>query len=209
MSLLAKLARIPFILWFAVAGGLAYMDYTEWESNTLAMLDSEKSQKESRLAQVKRDTGRAEDFRRRKEQKLRELQELSRKIEATRQQYPTSPNIAQLLKDLADVADRTGLEFHSFKPGAERRQEFIVTTTIDVRLRGTYIQVMSFLDTASNLKRTVTAEKLSLENPSVRDGSVSLVNATATLATYSVDESVTSITEPPPSTPPPPKGRGG
>lgn len=188
MSLIWKIIRLPFLIWIAIGVGMAYRDYSEWESTTLTSLNGQLQGKSAEYNNVKRETSKAEEFRRRKEEKLRELQELSAKLEATRSQYPTSPNVSQLLKDLADVADRTGLEFHSFKPMAEKRQEFIVTTPIEVKLRGTYIQIMSFLDTAANLKRAVVAEKLALDNPTTRDGSVSLVNVSANLVTYSVDE---------------------
>lgn len=187
MKALIKL--IPVLILGALAwGGMAIKEYYDWESEVYSGLEAQLQAKNAELAAVKRETGRAEEFRRRKEAKLKELQELSAKLEATRQEYPTTPSIPQLLKDLADVADRTGLEFHSFRPQAERRQEFVVTTPIEVRLRGTYVQIMSFLDTSANLKRTVAAEKLSIDSPTTREGSVSVVMASAQLVTYSIDE---------------------
>lgn len=204
MSLLVKLARSPLMpLLLLVAVLRAYLGFNEWKTSVMEPLENELQAKNAQLATVKRESARAEDFKRRKEEKLRELQTVSQQIEATRTRYPTTPNIPQLLKDLADVADRTGIEFHSFKPQPERRQEFVVLTPIDVRLKGTYVQVMSFLDNSANLKRAVVAEKLAIDSPQVRDGSVSLVTATANLVTYSVEDVTTA-----PGMPPPPGGKG-
>ncbi|MBS1982784.1 MAG: type 4a pilus biogenesis protein PilO [Bdellovibrionales bacterium] len=215
MRIILRLAKVPFILWLIIGGGLAYMDYTDWQQSVWEPLVNQKEVKQGQLAGFKRESSKAEDFRRKKEEKLRELQALSDKLEMTRQKYPTSPNIPQLLKDLADTADRTGLEFHNFKPQPEKRQEFVVTTPIEVKIRGTYVQIMSFLDTAANLKRAVVAEKLSLDTPTSRDRSVSLINATASLVTYSIEDKL-DATPPPPapgapksSAPTPPAGGAG
>jgi type IV pilus assembly protein PilO len=199
------LARIPYILWFALAGWLAWSDWTNWQTEVWAGLESEETSKKALLQNLKRESQRAEDFSRMKEKKLKELQEISERLDAARGRFPSTPSVAQLLKDLADVADRTGLEFSSFKPMSERRNEFIVTSPIEVKIRGTYIQVMSFLDTSANLKRAVVTENLKFESPpanSAPQGTAApiseshTIQASATLVTYSIDPSVTSYSPP-------------
>jgi type IV pilus assembly protein PilO len=198
VNALLQIIRIPFIVWMLIGAGWAYWDYHEWETTTWAALKIEADNAQAELAAAQRDALKIQEFQRQKEKKLAELQALSAQIDQMRAQYPSNPAIPQLLKDLADVADGTGLEFRSFKPQPDRKQEFVTVSPIEVDLKGTYVQIMSFLDSAANLKRAVATEGLTIDNPASREGSVSVIAAKARLVTYSVDSNVSAYTAPSP-----------
>jgi type IV pilus assembly protein PilO len=189
MTIVRILINIPFIVWFVVAGGLGYMDFKNWETDILNPLIATRDTKKNELATKQKELARAEEFTRRREEKLKELQDLTLRLEGTKAALPRASSIPALLKDLADISDRVGLLFSRFKPETDRRRKFLVETPISVELKGTYVQIMSFLDGAANIERIVATERLSLDNPVLR-GPTSTVTATATLITYHIDEGV-------------------
>jgi Tfp pilus assembly protein PilO len=212
MSLLKAILNIPFLplLIVVISGALGYRDYTEWNEVTYQPLLATLETKKGEIERVRADVARAQDFDRTRKEKLMQLQELARKLELTANAMPRSANIPDLLKSLADLADKAGIEFSSFRPQAERRREFLVLSPIEVQLKGNYVQIMSFLDSAANLTRVVSCEKLSLEGTSPRGG-VNILSAGITLVTYHLEEELRSGVDT--STPPPdPKaadGKGG
>jgi type IV pilus assembly protein PilO len=188
MAIVRMLIRIPFIIWFLVAGGLGYMDYMTWETDIYQPLIGQRDQKQAVVSAKQSELNRAEEFTRKREEKLKELQELTLRLEATKSALPRSSSISSLLKDLADISDSVGLQFSRFKPEQERFRKFLVETPISVELKGTFVQIMSFLDGAANIERIVATEKLSLDN-AVQTGPSSVLTATATLITYHIDDS--------------------
>ena len=188
MSIIRLFIRIPFVIWFLIAAGLGYMDYQTWQTDVYQPLVAAKDAKKSQVSIKQAELNRAEEFTRRREEKIKELQELTLKLEATKSALPRSASVPSLLKDLADISDKVGLQFSRFKPENERKRRFLVETPITVELRGTYIQIMSFLDGAANIERIIATEKLSFDNPSIRGG-VSTLTANASLITYHIDES--------------------
>ena len=187
MSFIRILIKIPFVLWFVIAGGLGYMDFKNWEADVLAPLIASRESKKNEVSIKQAELNRAEEFTRRREEKLKELQDLTLRLEATKSALPRSSSIPSLLKDLADISDKVGILFSRFKPENERKRKFLVETPISVELRGTYVQIMTFLDSAANIERIVATEKISFDNPAFR-GPTSILTATATLITYHIDE---------------------
>jgi type IV pilus assembly protein PilO len=196
MNLIRSILRIPPLLWFLVAGGLSYLDYSSWKTDVYEPLKQQIESAQGVLESTKNEITRASEFVHRRDEKIRELQELGQKLEQTRRELPRSSNIPDLLHSLADTSDQTGLDFSHFKPGKSVKTELLVETPIDVTLRGTYLQIMSFLDATANMTRVVAARKLTLDTPASR-GSISVVNATATLVTYHIDDAGGEVANPP------------
>lgn len=216
MSLLKALLRIPFFLYLLIGAGLAYRDYTTWRDEVRQpLLDSIESKK-GEVTRLRNEVKRAEEFDQRRKEKLSQLQDLARNLESTANAMPRSANVPDLLRSLADIADKAGIDFTSFRPGAERRKEFLVITPIEVALKGSYVQVMTFLDATAHLTRVVASEKLSLDATNPGSGGVSALAAQLTLVTYhleedlktNVDTSSAPTPAAPPATPAPPQGSG-
>lgn len=186
--MIRRFLEIPLIFWLAVAAGMGYWDYYQWQSTELVALDGRLAEKKNEAQAVKGQTTRAEDFKRQRTEKLSQIRELGEKFRSSADRLPRSARVPDLLKALADLSDKTGLEFSRFRPQPERKDVFLVVTPLEVSLRGTYLQIMSFLDATSHITRVVTAERLSLDNPIAR-GNVSVLSATATLLAYYIDDS--------------------
>lgn len=199
------LKKIPFFLWFVVAIGWSYKVRLDFEDTVHGPLQGQIEAKKNELESVKREIAKGEDYKRRKEGKLREIKELGEKDQSLVGKFPRSPNIPDVLKDLADVADKTGLEFTQITPGKLRRREFLVETPLEVALAGNYVQLMSFLDAISNLRRVVRVEKLQLNTPQIR-GETTTIKADVTLVIYHLDETArlasAAAAAAPPATPP-------
>jgi Tfp pilus assembly protein PilO len=196
MALIRLFIRIPPVLYFLIAGGLSYMDYDAWMKGEQNDLQGQIQSLESTLAAKKDEVKRAEDFKLRRDEKLAELQALRTKLEQTKGKLPRSSSVPDLLKSLADLAERAGLNFSRFRPEAPRKNQFLVETPVSVDFSGTYVQLMSFLDATANLERIVATEKLNL-NPNAGGGATQKnANVTGTtflragvqLLTYHLDE---------------------
>ncbi len=185
--MIRRLLNIPFILWILIAGGLAGKQYYDWNTTVNAQLDSTKIAKEAELAGLKNQTAKIEEFKKKKQQKLAQLQELGEKFRATADRLPRTSAVPELLKILADIGDKAGLQFTKFRPQPPQPEQFLVITPLEVTLRGTYIQVMSFLDATAHTTRVVSASKLLIEEPKSR-GPVTTLNVQVTLRTYHIED---------------------
>ncbi len=185
MRLVGLFLKIPFYLWFVLAGFMSWMNYDEWEKTVYQGLESQLSAKKSELIEKQNEVKKIKDFERTREEKLLELQALGAKFESTQEFLPRSADIPTLLKALADVSDKAGIEFSRFAPKPSKKTNILVETPIEVVLKGTYLQIMAFLDASSNLARVVAASTLSIGNPQPR-GAVRVVEARASLVTYHI-----------------------
>jgi len=187
------LIKIAIRLWWLIliyASYSAWSEYEDWKTNVYQPRVDGLAEKRSQIAAKQAEVDRAEDFEKRREEKLAELQRLGEVLDSTKGQLPRDSSVPSLLKAMADIADATGIVFSNFRPGSERRQQFLVETPVEVRLSGNYVQIMSFLDSVANLARVVNAQRLSFDSPQVR-GDVSILTASVTLVTYHLDEAGT------------------
>ena len=162
------------------------MGYTEWEQTTFANL---KTQVETKKGELKIEEGkvkRAQEFVQQKEAKLKELTDLEKKFQETASKFPRSSSLPELIKTLSGISDKVQLGFSRFKPLAEERRDLFVDTPIEVQMRGSYVQIMSFFDAISNLPRVIVTDKLMLSDPRPR-GTISELTAEATIKTVHLD----------------------
>jgi len=186
-ALIHRLLEIPFILWVLIAGGVGYYDYYELKNGPLAQIARDKEMKTTELRSLTERAEKIDEFKKSRAAKLKQLQDLGERFKATSDRLPRAASIPDLLKSLADISDKSGLEFSKFRPSATRKEQFLVITPLEVNLKGTYVQIMTFLDAAANLTRVVASEKLSIEGVQNRSP-VNIVTATASLVTYHIDD---------------------
>ena len=62
-------------------------------------------------------------------------------------------------------------------------------TPVEVELKGSYPQVMSFLDETAHVKRIIAAKSLELDRPEARAG-ISVVSAKATIYAYRIESEI-------------------
>lgn len=195
MSLLLKILLSPFVglVLIGYSSYLGYEYFTDWEQNTYQGILNETDALRLKRDQKKAEVKAAEEFSIQKQAKLQELRDLQTKLDATKSEIPRSVNVSELLKALADRADKAGLGFTRFRPEAGRRNNFLVETPIAVDLTGTYAQMMSFMDDIANMTRIVATEVISLRPLATGATGRSLtgqqnLQATVKIVSYHLDE---------------------
>jgi len=183
LRLLMKLGLIGGL----VLGFFAWQEQKEWEESVLQAEINKVPQKESELSRKVQEVKDAQAFLTSRDQKQKELIALKEEVDKQAKSVPQKASLPALLSALADRSDITGLEFSRFNPQAEVKFRFLVLTPFTVSLRGTYTQIMSFLDAAANMERAVTTESLILDSPSSPKGGASILNATAVMVAYHID----------------------
>ena len=96
---------------------------------------------------------------------------------------PQKKEIPSLLTNISSQGTASGLDFLSFKPGAERMQDFYAEIPVDITVQGPYHNVGVFLDKVSKLDRIVTSSNLSMGAPLV-DGGGGRLSTSLSLVTY-------------------------
>jgi len=156
------LLKINPVLWILLLVGLCYMDHQEWEQNVYQPLLQEIESKKIELKRVEADLAKIDDFIKNRDAKRAELDRVQNEFDAVRKEFPPTPALPSLLKSLADITEKLGMDFASFRPAGDVPVELLQAAQIDVKLRGSYVQIMSFLDSVSNLERIVNTEALTL-----------------------------------------------
>jgi type IV pilus assembly protein PilO len=186
--MIAKIGKF-FWIWIPLTIGLVFMDYQEWNDNTYQPLLQQVEGQKAELAAAEASLARIEEYRKKKDAKLAEYNSLLDEYEKVRKEFPTSPALPSLLKSLADISERIGLEFSNFKPGGEVPSELLKAAQIDVKIKGSYVQLMSFLDQVSNLQRIVNTESLVLKpGTSLENNQFRSVEADLKILTYYGDQ---------------------
>jgi type IV pilus assembly protein PilO len=181
--LLLFFARIPFFLWPLVAFVWCYTIYNSWQELEYKPLEQEEITLRTQVTNLTAQNAEAEKFDKERDVKLKLISDLGAKFNQTAAKIPRSPNVPLLLKSLADISDRTGLIFSSFKPQPMQTDEFLTITPMDMTLKGTYPQILSFLDATAHIERILTLRELELSGAK-RRGTGSILEAKAKLFTY-------------------------
>ena len=120
----------------------------------------------------------------------RELPKYKAEIEKTRKEFekvsvvlPKTREIPDLLRNISDLGKGAGLDFLSFKPGAEEPKDFYAEIPVDIAIRGPYHNMGFFLDQVSKLDRIVVVNNIKMASPT-REGGEMLLNSSCRLVTY-------------------------
>jgi type IV pilus assembly protein PilO len=102
---------------------------------------------------------------------------------------PQQQEIPSLLASISDVGQNSGLVFLSFTPKNEIKKDFYADIPVDVKVRGAYHNVGTFLDKISNLPRIVTVSDINMGGPKLQGGEI-ILETTFSLVTYRFIESI-------------------
>lgn len=198
MALIRAIIRIPLGLWIIAFGGYMYMQYNKWQNEVYKPLGYQLTSTQNELEQAIEKNKALQSFEKQKQEKLKEIQKLAEELNRALDKLPKASDIPIILSSFADIADRIGLEFSRFEPGQPTKSSnpYFMETPLKVQLRGSFIQIMSFLDEVSHLKRIIVGKGLNLrqdsQSSSIKKGtsnSTSILNADANFITYHFDES--------------------
>lgn len=104
-------------------------------------------------------------------------------LKAAAMLLPKQQEIPSLLTNISEQGTSSGLEFISFQPKPESKQEFYAIIPVSISVLGTYHKIGLFLDKLSKLNRIVSVNNITLSNPQVL-GKETMLTATLELVTY-------------------------
>jgi len=110
---------------------------------------------DQQLASLRINTKKIKDIK----EKIKELDEEFMKIASV---LPTQKEIPDLLKHISSSGRMSGLEFLSFKPGAETKLEHVVEIPVNIQVRGTFFETADFFYKLSRLSRVVNIHNFNI-----------------------------------------------
>ncbi|RUM40850.1 MAG: pilus assembly protein PilO [Desulfocapsa sp.] len=96
---------------------------------------------------------------------------------------PKEKEIPALLTNISALGRGAGLDFLTFKPQSDVPKDFYSEIPVDIKVRGPYHNMGSFLDQVSKLDRIVTVSNITMGGPKKESGEM-LLNSSCRLVTY-------------------------
>jgi len=181
--------KIGPVIAFIYAMFSGWQHYEQWKTVTRVGLVNQIAKKEESLKLKKAEVRRGERFKEERDQRLQELNQLISKLSEVSKMLPSrGPKMPKILRELADLTDKTGLDFESILPQSVRQKEFLNEIPMKIKVKGTYLQIMSFLDLVASMERIMTAEKVTLDQPTIK-GTDKVVTAEIELVAYHMAKS--------------------
>lgn len=118
----------------------------------------------------------------------KELQQWDAKLKAAVAQLPDRKEIPDFLSSLSTKAREAGLEILLFRPRAENFQEFYAEIPVDIVVRGSFFNAVTFFDEVGKLNRLVNIDNIDLKNPKVGGDQVPLEISTLATTYRFLDE---------------------
>lgn len=112
-----------------------------------------------------------------------ELEATETLFEETAKLLPKEKEIPSLLTNISALGRGSGLDFLTFKPGADVPKDFYSEIPVDIKVRGPYHNMGVFLDQISKLDRIVTLSNITMGGPK-KEGAEMLLNSSCRLVTY-------------------------
>lgn len=112
-----------------------------------------------------------------------EMAEVQRQFAEASLLLPDEKEIPSLLATISGQATASGLDVLSFKPLAEKPQQFFAEIPVDIGVQGSYHNVGVFLDKISKLPRIVAVNNIKMDSPKQTGGEM-ILNSTFQLVTY-------------------------
>jgi type IV pilus assembly protein PilO len=107
-------------------------------------------------------------------------------------QLPDKSEIPSLLENISANGKSSGLEFQLFKPRTEVPKNFYAEIPVDIKVEGTFKDIVDFFDKVSKMPRIVNISDISIGSPQRGYGGVTNVNTTCVATTYKFIEGVST-----------------
>jgi len=92
-----------------------------------------------------------------------EAKRLDKKLEEALSLLPEKSEIPKLLEKISNLAEKAGLAIAQFTPLGEIPEDFFVRVPIDLKLNGSYQELINFFDAVSKLRRVVNITDITIE----------------------------------------------
>jgi type IV pilus assembly protein PilO len=113
----------------------------------------------------------------------RELRELGAELRRAQARLPDQREIADLLSSVAASGRAAGLDITLFRQKPEVTHDFYAEVPVEMQMRGTYHDVVTFLDRVKRLDRIVNVSDIQLKKPAIEGERVQL-EASCTTTTF-------------------------
>ncbi|HWE26110.1 MAG TPA: type 4a pilus biogenesis protein PilO [Myxococcales bacterium] len=112
-----------------------------------------------------------------------EKEVLERRLQQALTELPNEANIDELIKSLAEVANKSGLTINDIQPQPEQAQSFYAAIPIVMAVTGNYHEIAVFLDALSKLARIVNVTNIKMSNAK-QSGDKLVVSASYVATTF-------------------------
>ena len=99
-----------------------------------------------------------------------EVARLTEDLERAKALLPNDREIDDLLKSVANLGKKVGLEFLLFRPLPDVRRDFYAEVPVEISIRGGYHEVALFFAKVGQLKRIVNIQNVSMTSPVEKNG---------------------------------------
>lgn len=158
---------------------LGFLDWTYWYGPRQGDLGEVRTQVAQRRAELDQRRAKANA----REAADRELRELSAELKRAQARLPDQREIADLLSNVAASGRAAGLDITLFRQKPEVTHDFYAEVPVEMEMRGTYHDVVTFLDRVKRLDRIVNVGDIQLKKPTVEGERVTL-EASCTTTTF-------------------------
>lgn len=107
-------------------------------------------------------------------------------------QLPDKSEIPSLLENISSLGKSSGLEFQLFKPRVESPKNFYAEIPVDIKVEGTFQDIVAFFDKVSKMPRIVNISDITIGTPKRGYGGATIVDTSCVATTYKFIEGVST-----------------
>ncbi len=107
-------------------------------------------------------------------------------------QLPDKSEIPSLLENVSSLGKSSGLEFQLFKPRVEVPKNFYAEIPVDIKVEGTFKDIVDFFDKVSKMPRIVNISDIAIGTPKRGYGGSTIVDTSCVATTYKFIEGVST-----------------
>ena len=112
-----------------------------------------------------------------------EVTRLQEDLERAKTLLPNEREVADLLKQVANLGKKVGLDFTLFRPEPDVPRDFYAEVPVDIQVTGDYHTVALFFSKVGQLKRIVNIQNVRMTSPVEKNGKI-LLNVTGQAVTF-------------------------
>ena len=118
----------------------------------------------------------------------KDLKQLDADLRKAVAQLPDKGEIAELLSGISAKAQQVGLDVVLFRPRPEAFQDFYAEVPVDITVKGSFHNTVSFFDEVGRLNRLVNIDNIGFKNPTVNGDRILLETTSVATAFRFLDE---------------------
>jgi Tfp pilus assembly protein PilO len=187
------LTKIPF--WLFVLGFAAWLGYGLYQFEFAAdgaheMHIAQVAAIQAEINTIKEKIVQAEDFFKKLEAKKQDLKLLMVRLSELQATLSESLEVPALVNLLVTESNAVGIRIEKIEPGEVTKKDFTIEREFKLSVRGTYAQIVYFLEKLANVRRIIRVEGFDLKprNPSTSKYIITEANLSVRAYQYALDK---------------------